>query len=164
MTIVPSWLPALFKVSPWDHNTFDLLHEIFHRDFISSPVCYEGHKVRQYSYELEDGKEKSFWHLTTREDGQGGVRLPDLRRSERLPWLKNIIENASHSDILTWESTEGDGVIKIYVWLKDHDYVAIMKKPRQGALILLTAHWLEYPNAKKKLMKKYNSRNGKANA
>jgi hypothetical protein len=161
---LPSWLPALFKVNPWDHNTFDLLHEIFHRDFIFNQVHYRSYKVIQYSYEMVDGKERAFWKLTSREDKQVGDRLPDLRRSERLPWLKPMIENSNHSDILTWESTEGDGVVKIYVWLKDHDYVAIMKKPKRGALILLSAHWLEYSNAKKKLMKKYNTRNGKANA
>jgi len=113
---------------------------------------------------LEDGKHRTFWHVTTREDKGRKQRLPDLRRCERLPWLKPILENSINSEILAWEFTEDDGSINIYVWLKDHDYLAIIKKIKKGYLILRTAYWVEFKNTKKKLMKKYNSRNGKANA
>jgi hypothetical protein len=92
------------------------------------------------------------------------MRLPDFRRCERLPWLKPILENSTKPEILAWEHTEGDGITKVYVWLKNHDYLAIMKKTKKGSLILLTAYWIEYSHAKKKLMKKYEARNNKANA
>jgi len=39
-----------------------------------------------------------------------------------------------------------------------------MKKTRNGQLILITAYWVEYENVKRKLMKKYNTRNKEANA
>jgi len=71
--------------------------------------------------------------VTTRDDKHNNARLPDLRRCERLPWLKPILENPTKPEILAWEYTEGDGTLKVYVWLKDHDYVAIMKKQRKVA-------------------------------
>lgn len=163
MMSILSWLPKLFNVSPWDHTTYDLLYEIFHNDFIASKTYHYKIPVG-FSREKEDGKEKTFWHITTRENKHNNERLPDFRRCERLPWLKPILENPTRPEILAWEYTEGDGTLKVYVWLKDHDYVAIMKKTRKGSLILLTAYWLEYSHAKKKLMKKFDARNKKANA
>lgn len=159
----PLWLPRLFDVTQWSHDTHDLLYEIFHKDFIQNPTHYLGQRIG-FEKIIEEGKEKAFWHITTREDKESGERFTDLRRCERLPWLKPILENAGNPEILSWEYTEGDGVIKVYVWLKDYDYVAIMKKTRKGFLILLTAFWVEHEYMKRALMKKYNSRNGKANA
>lgn len=154
----PSWLPALFNVNPWDQTTYESLYGIFHNDFIANKTHHDKTYVN-FSRTKEDGKEKIFWHVTTRDDKQNGERLPDLRRCERLPWLKPILESPVRAEILVWEYTEGDGAIKTYVWVKDHDYVAIMKKTNKGGLILLTAYWLEYNNAKKKLRRKYDARN-----
>ena len=151
-----SWLPRLLTISPWGANTFDLLYELFHSDFIASRTYYQKSPVG-FSRDKEDGKEKIFWHITTREDKESAQRLADFRRCERLPWLKAILENAHDSAILNWEDIGDDGTTRVYVWLKDYDYIAIMKRTKKGFLILLTAYWLEYENAKRKLMKKYNA-------
>lgn len=159
----PSWLPALFEVSPWHHDTYDLLYDLFHENFIANKTYHRG-KYVGFSRDLEDGKERIFWHLTTRDDKTLEDRFPDLRRSERLPWLKPMLEKNHNPEVLVWEYTESDGSTNIYIWLKDHDYVAIIKKIKTGALILITAYWIEYENVKKKLKKKYDSRNKKADA
>ncbi|MBV8802455.1 MAG: hypothetical protein JO131_05755 [Gammaproteobacteria bacterium] len=160
---MPPWLPPLFNVSPWDQNTYDLLYEIFHRDFIATKTyCRQSHVG--VSNALVDGKEKTFWHITTREDKKQAQRLPDFRRSERLPWLKQILENSHEPEILAWEYIEGDGSINLYIWLKAHDYIAILKKIKKRYVVLVTAYWIEFPNTKRKLMKKYNARNKEANA
>lgn len=151
-----SWLPPLLNISPWHANTYDLLYELFHSNFIANRVYYQKKSVG-FSRDKEDGKEKVFWHVTTREDKNSNQRLPDFRRCERLPWLKAILENAHEPAILSWEDVGDDGTTKVYVWLKDHDYIAIMKRTKKGFLILLTASWLEYEHAKRKLMKKYNA-------
>lgn len=161
---MPSWLPPLFNVSPWDHNTYDLLYKIFRKDFIIDKTLYCNKHV-SFSREIEDGKEKIFWHITTRDETSSGQRLPDFRRCERIPWLKPMLENSTNSQVLAWENIEGNGIIKIYVWLRDHDYLTIMKKTKKGYLILLTAYWLEYKNSREKLLKKYNyTKDKKANA
>lgn len=160
---LPSWLPALFNVSPWNDETYDLLYQIFHTDFIASKATHRNAFV-VVSKIKDNGKELTFWHITTREDKASDQRLADNRRCERLPWLKPMLEGTDNPEVLTWENTEGDGVIKVYVWLKDHDYIAIMKKTKNGQLILVTAFWVEYESIKRKLMKKYYSRNKEANA
>lgn len=159
----PSWLPELFETKRWDHSTYDMLYRIFCTDFIDSKTHFCEKHV-SIPKDLEDGKHKTFWHVTTRDDKGSGQRLPDLRRCERLPWLKPLLENPTKPEVLAWEFMEDDGSVNIYVWLKDQDYIAIIKKTKKGYLILRTAYWVEYGNTKKKLMKKYDSRNKKANA
>lgn len=154
----PDWLPGLFSVNPWSDETYELLYAIFHADFIARKVNHNGFAVI-IPKAKEEGKETTFWHITTREEKKQVERLPDHRRCERLPWLKPMLENSDRVEVLAWEYTEGDGVIKVYVWLKEYDYVAIMKKLSKGRLILLTAFWVEYESMKRKLIKKYESRN-----
>jgi hypothetical protein len=153
----PNWLPNLFVVNPWTHDTYDALYQLFRDDFVESQIDYQGYSVWFFP-EMEDGREKVFWHLTSRVDNETGDRLPDLRRSERLPWVRPMLENHLHPEVLAWDHEEGDGSIKTYVWLKDFDFVVIMKKFPDRTRRLITSFWLEYPNAKKKLMKKYDRR------
>ena len=75
-----------------------------------------------------------------------------------------MLHGCANKEILAWEYTEGNGNTNVYVWLQDHDYVAIMKKTKNAQLILLTAYWIEYNYVKRSLMKKYNARNKEANA
>lgn len=105
---------------------------------------------------MEDGKEKIFWHLTSRDDKETGERLPDLRRCERLPWVRPMLDYPEKREVLAWDHEEGDGTIKTYVWLENHDFVVIMKKYPDGRRRLITSFWVEYANTKRKLRKKYD--------
>jgi hypothetical protein len=153
----PNWLPELFPVNPWTSDTFEALYHIFKKDFIDSQPMYLGFSVWFFP-EKDDGKEVIFWHLTSRNDKKTGERLPDLRRSERLPWVRSIIDQTDRPEILAWDYIEGDGIIKTYIWLQDFDFVVIMKKYPNGRRRLITSFWLEYTHKKEKLRKKYKCR------
>ncbi|WP_421718227.1 hypothetical protein [Algiphilus sp.] len=153
----PDWLPDLFPVNPWQQDTYDALYELFERDFKLSQPQYHGQAVWFFP-ETEDGKEVVFWHLTSRDDKEIGERLPDPRRSERLPWIRPMLEQPDKTEILAWDYEEGDGTIKTYVWLENYDFVVILKKYRDGRRRLVTAFWIEYRSARRGLRKKYERR------
>jgi len=153
----PEWLPELFPVNPWQEDTYEALYRLFARDFKASQPVYDGHAVWFFP-EMEDGKEIIFWHLTSREDKEAGDRLPDLRRSERLPWVRPMLDQPEKPEILAWDHDEGDGTVKTYVWLENDDFVVIMKKYPDGRRRLITSFWVEYGNTKRKLRKKYERR------
>jgi hypothetical protein len=158
MTVTPNWLPESLNLSLWTEQTYDILYRIFEEDFIQSRPIYNGLSV-WYFPEKEDGKELIFWHLTSRrEKYAGGERVPDLRRSERLPWVKPTINNSNEPEALAWDYEEGDGSIKTYVWLKDLSYVVIMKKYKDESRRLITSYYLDYPHEERKMMKKYRGR------
>ena len=110
------------KVNPWTAETFDLLYAIFQRAFKDSQPLYEGNPVWFFP-EMEDGKEVIFWHMTSEKNKNTGERLPDFRRSERLPWARPMVDNHTHPEILAFDYVEADGDTNTYVWLKDHDFL-----------------------------------------
>lgn len=106
---------------------------------------------------MDEGKEAIFWHLTDK--GRKPNRLPDTNRSARLSWVRPMLLRCPDPEILDWD-VEEDGVIKTYVWLKNHDFVVIMKRMPDGRRRLLTAHYLDYSDMRDKLQKKYDRRIG----
>lgn len=153
----PHWLPDIFPVSPWTESTYDELYQLFHRDFIESQPVYLGYTVWFFP-EKENDKEKLFWHLTSRDDTENGERLPDLRRCERLPWARPMLENPQDPEILAWDHSEGDGSVRTYVWLINYRFVVIMKKYPDEKRRMVTSFYVDYPHTRRNLMKKYNRR------
>lgn len=154
MTQRPDWLPEMLLLNPW---TEDILYEVFQNDFIHSQPRYRSYKVWIFP-DKTDGKETVFLHLITREDIKTRKRFPDVMRSARLPWVRPLIEHPDESEIIDWDYLEGSGKIHTYVWLKEHDFVVIMKRYKDGTRRLVTAHYIDYPNKKRKLASKYKKR------
>jgi len=176
----PSWLPAMAQVSPWRHggpdDTYEMLYGIFQRDFVRTQPRYDGHAVWHFRRpeDWEDGKEKLFWHLTDREEKPKPVprrmrkyaaqiqvqpgRYPDPRRCERLPWVRPMIDNSRQPEVLAWDYREGDGSIRTYVWLKDLDFVAIMKKYPKGRRRLITSFYVDQEYKRRAFERKYANR------
>src|SRR5208283_1307366 len=105
MNSLPVWLPPMAPVNPWTADTFGELYGIFKRDFKDSQPVYAGRPVWFFP-EMEDGKEVIFWHLTSEKHRQTGERMPDLRRSERLPWARPMIDKSSQPEILAFDYLE----------------------------------------------------------
>jgi len=159
---LPHWLPEMVSVSPWTNDTYDLLYEIFRRDILLSRLTYRRNRVWFYPQSSANDKEDIFWHLTTREDQSVNPpeRYPDLRRCERLSWIKPMILGSPDEgdDLLDWDHEEGDGAIKTYVWLHRLDFVVIMKKLRDGQRRLITSFHLDNQHQRDKMRRKYERR------
>ncbi|MDO8437381.1 MAG: hypothetical protein Q7S69_04350 [Nitrosomonadaceae bacterium] len=151
----PDWLPPMFVMSPWNETVMESLYTLFRRDFIEHPANYRGVEVWFFP-EKDRGKELIFWHLVER--GDTGERFPDFRRAERLPWARAMLDHLDAPEILDWDFEEGDGSVHTYVWLKDFDYLIVMKKYRDGRRRLITAYHINYENARRKLLKKFERR------
>lgn len=153
----PKWLPQMVPVNPWTQDTFDMLYKIFEADFKNKSLGYKNYKVWFFP-EMLEGKELIFWHLTHREDKETKKYYPDLRRSERLPWVRPLIEHSDDDDVLAWDFKEHDGKTVTYIWLKEHDYLVLMKKYKDGQRRLITSYYVDYEHKRKTLEKKYKGR------
>jgi len=172
---MPDWLPDIFCIDPWTQSTYDMLYEIFCRDIRDHNLRYLGNTVWIFP-EIEDGKEKIFWHLTTRfvkkiriprrkkkfyHESQMYIdegRYPDLRRCERLPWVRPMIEKAADPKVLAWDYEEGNLTIKTYVWLRDDDFVVILKKYSNNKRRLITSFYVNKSYKRKDFERKYADR------
>lgn len=149
-------LPKKFQVNPWKGTTYDELYEVFCQNIRGGRLTYQGGTVWHFP-NMEDGREEIFWHLTGRKD-HTGERFPDHRRCERLPWVNPLLRACPNSEVLEWDYEEGDGTIKTYVWLKDEDFLVIMKKYTNGSRRLVTSFWIDQENTRVKTEKKYRNR------
>jgi len=172
---MPDWLPDIVCVDPWTQSTYDMLYRIFCRDIRDNELRYFGKEVWIFP-EMEDDREKIFWHLTTRyvkkikiprrkkkfyPAGQTFIeegRYPDFRRCERLPWIRGLIENAKEPEVLAWDYKEGNLKKKTYVWLKNYDFAVIMKKYPDGKRRLITSFYVDNPYKRKDFERKYANR------
>lgn len=172
---MPDWLPEIVCVDPWTDTTYDMLYGIFCRDIRDYDLRYFDNKVWIFA-EMEDGREKIFWHLTTRSEKKEKIprrkkkffpldqiylnedRYPDLRRCERLPWIRALIEQARDTEILAWDYEEEDLTIKTYLWLKDHNFVVIMKKYPNGVRRLITSFYIDKFYKRQDFERKYAKR------
>ncbi len=174
---MPEWLPNLLTVMPWSvPGTYDMLYSVFCSDIRDVDLRYETCPVWFFN-DMEDGREKLFWHLTSREnkakliprrkrrfypteqthDPQETERFPDMRRCERLNWVKPLLDHPCAPEMLAWDYEEGDGVIKTYLWIKEYDFLVVMKKYANGTYRLITSFYVDKHNVKV-FKRKYNNR------
>jgi hypothetical protein len=162
----PNWLPEEICVSPWSHNyTYNMLYGHFCTYIRDAGLRYGGYRVI-VPKEIEDGKEKIFWHLTSRNKWVWNQalrrkvkeRFPELARCSRISWINPIITHSSDQEVLAWDYLEGDKEVKTYLWLKDHDFVVIFKKFPDGNRLLITSFYVDIKHKKEDLERKYRDR------
>jgi hypothetical protein len=163
---MPDWLPELVTLEScggnWDQY-LNLIYGYFKIDWLDSRPTYEGKRVGLRKHPVVKGKESTFWHLIS-EGPNEDDRIPDLRRCERIRWVRPIIENVGlHTDILVWKQNRR-GNTNVAIALQDFSYIVFLGERTSltgNYLIPLTAYsvasahqreryrkeWQEYKNA-----------------
>lgn len=112
------------------------LDEIFVRE-IRSGLALDGLPVHCRRIPESDGRWWAFWHLI-QEGAIEEARIPDLRRCERLRWVRWVIENANDDpEISRWEN-ERRREKNILLWYRE-EYLVVLSK-RSNYLLLKTAY------------------------
>ena len=154
MTELPHWLPELLLFEDYGgcwQRYEDEVYSQFYGDFIESRPVFQEMPVYVKRF-LEKGKERGFWHLVQ----QGPVeeeRIPDIRRCERIGWVRSIIEHADDPIVKKWPKKIGSKK-RCILWLEEVDYLVVLEK-RKRAWILWTAYCVTQPHQKRKLQKEY---------
>jgi len=147
----------------------DYLYGFFHRDFVARRAYLNGSIwVNPQSQRQEDGKEMSFWHLTSRAQSyqkrEGGryvtvkERLPDYRRSERLEWVRLIIENHGDPRVRAFyhQETNAKNDIRLYLWAHQHDFVVILQKLGRSSSFLVTSFFIDHAGKRGDYQKRFD--------
>ncbi len=164
MTGRPDWLPAMCSVDGEWNKVCPYLYQIFESDFKGRKPTLLTMLVWWHRRVLKDdpyGYEEGFWHLITRHDENGGERLFDPRRAERLPWCGPTISNAADHAVKVWDFEEGRGQLRTYVWLEKWDYAIVFEKRsmRVGIVaFLVTAFHVDGEYRRRLLLRKFEKR------
>lgn len=157
------WLPELELFT--NYNTWAdyeaVLYSIFKNDFLDNQPCFKNLKVNVKHYPIEFGKEEAFFHTTCKNYSGVQERVPDLRRCERIRWIRAFIENYNCDPTLC-EKCDGVKVWvepyksknRVHILLEEELYVVVLEE-RSTYFLLITAFYLDYDNALKKQLKHY---------
>lgn len=157
----PAWLPNIISLDGDWEKTLKNLYKIFEQDFIQGKPCFQDKQVRWDQRKLDGQYEEGFWHVISVKDQETQERVPDFDRAKRLPWCAPTIVNSQDAQIKCWDYREGNGKIRIYIWLEQWDYLVILEKrpAKSGEMVtLVTAYYVSGSSTRKKLTKKYENR------
>lgn len=135
------------------------VYETFECDFKRSRAKYKGCALT-YDARVEDGKEAVFWHVTTTVI-ESKERVLDLRRAERIAWLKAIIEHPDDKSLKIWKEKRKGGA-RIHIWLQEFDYLVVLGERPRG-MVLITAVYTDSAHTRRSLNKRWAKSIGKAN-
>lgn len=131
---------------------FNAVYTVFKNDFVDSQPNFRGKRLGLKKHPYVDGKEYTFYHITHEGDIES-ERIPDLRRMERIPYPKPMIDNSDDSDLKVWENSRGNDR-RILIFHEQESYLVILAD--RGEYILpWTTYYIQYKNRKEKLLKEY---------
>lgn len=119
-------------------NYIETIYAIYTDTILNSGLHINHIPIRpRYTPETQ-GKEFGFWHITSTGEEEDD-RQPDLRRCERIRWIKWTIENfAQFSEVSYWEETRAN-TTEIVIWIESEQYVVVLSE-RRDYWLLKTAY------------------------
>ena len=143
-----------------DWDTYqENLYQVFQDTICNADLKFQGIRIGIKKHPEYKEKHFTFWHLTS-EGEKEEERTPDLRRCERVAWVKWMIENCdSHDGISYWENKRGSQK-HLVVWCEEYEYAVILAK-RKGYFLLKTAYCVSTRRADKfrKEREEFNKKN-----
>lgn len=153
------------NLTAWNSYLMNL-YDVFVRDFITTQPIFRGMPVDIRREPMDGIFEHTFTHLTHKKHADcnrydPNDRIPDLRRSERLVWIRKIIENydcilqEKCDNILFWEEMYR-GRVRINLWYKSENFIVILEQCRLFYYII-TSFFLTNEWEIKKRLRKYQA-------
>ncbi len=131
-------LPELFPLSGEWTDYEEALYKIFQETLLGGTISFQGTRVGVRRLPEYKGKHFAFWHIIS-EGEKEEERTPDLRRCERLAWIKWIIENSDTCTDISWWENERWGQKHIVIWHEKENYAVVLAR-RNGYFMLKTAY------------------------
>jgi hypothetical protein len=148
-------LPDLILLEEYkgDIKTYlEEVYKIFNKGFVKSKPTFQGVRLGLKKYPIIEDKEYTFYHMTHSGDIEND-RTPDLRRMERMPYPRPIIDNSTHADLKVWKNQRGTDT-RILIWHEKEEYLVVLTQ-RKDYILPWTAYLVLQNHSKKKLMKEY---------
>ena len=129
-------MPPLIRLSDCDGNWnefVEAVYAIFAEDFLASRPLLDGLPVSCRRDPIALGKEAGFWHCIS-EGRNEDERTPDLRRCERITWVRAVIENCADHRVQSWYVRKRRDERR-YLWFDELYLIALGVRPRYWQLI-----------------------------
>lgn len=158
--MAPHWLPDIIKLNDyggdWDRY-LNAVYDCFRQAFKdrNRQLTFRGKPVRTNFHPAYENKDATFWHLI-QEGKVEDERTPDLRRCERISWVRPIIENCTDEAVKVWENVRPrprGNERRILLWLNEQFLVVLGDRDHYWTLV--TAYTTEREHRIRKLREEY---------
>ncbi len=145
-----------------DFNFYNnYLYQIFKSELYNNKLYYKKKSVALKRYPEDNGKEFSFLHLTCKDfknTRNEEDRLPDLRRCERIHWIKpgievNHLKECNQNCFLTYVKKYKNR--DRYHLLNTEDRYMIILEDREDYFLLITAFYIDHDNILEKKLRDF---------
>jgi hypothetical protein len=155
-------LPQIITLDEYEgdwEQFLNAIYSVFKTDLIDNKTFFATKEVGINYEKLYQEKERSFWHIIS--EGKNDIdRLPDLRRCERIAWVKPFIELvfcAGCTNIRMWKKLHAKSKKdRYYIWCTDVDFIVILED-RKNYFLLITAFVVKYPDTRESYHKDYDN-------
>jgi hypothetical protein len=135
-----------------DATFIETCYHFFKADFVEVSPQFRGARMGLKRLPIRDGKEATFYHMTTTGLDEENRTL-EIDRSERIRWARPIIENEGHTELRIWtERKRGEN--RIHIWHHTEGYVVVISE-RNGYHVPWTAFYVNYSNYHDKLERRW---------
>ncbi len=125
----------------------------YYKEEIKYGLTYNGKPISCRKSPIFDNKEDSFHHLTCKCFEKNEDREPDLRRCERLTWIKpGIMGDHKEKHCFKMYIKEIRGTNKIHLFDEQDRYLIVLEE-RKTYVLLVTAFYIQYDNVIQKKRK-----------
>jgi len=148
------FLPNKVVRSDFNNNSefVEACYLFFWSDFVNESPLFRASRMGLKRLPIRNGKEATFYHMTTIGKDEDNRTL-DIDRSERIRWIRPIVENEKHTALRVWtERKRGEN--RIHIWHYKEDYVVVISE-RKGYYIPWTAFCVVYNNYRLKLERRW---------
>lgn len=139
------------------------LYSIFKNDFINNRITFNNKIVQIRKHPFVYDKEQTFFHITSKNfsfNDDPNDREPDLRRCERIHWIRPLIELSSNivcgkNCLKIWpEEIRGKTRTNI---LNEQDRFMVVLEEREDYVLLVTAFYINQNHTLRKKLKSYDN-------
>ncbi len=160
------WLPCLEEFNDYgDWGRYEaVLYEIFKNDFIATKPCFENKPVNIRKHPMEGNKEQAFFHVTSQDYFKDCERVPDMRRCERIRWIRSFIEKykcdptkcIECQGVKVWEEEKQPkwNGNRVHLLLEEERFMVVLER-RGTFFLLVTAFYLERDHTLRKKIQQY---------
>lgn len=137
------------------------LYQVFYHDFIANKTKIKSKNINIRKNPIMFGKEQAFFHITSKGfqyDSDPNDRIPDLKRCERIRWIKYLIEyyNAHgecDEQLRYWEE-DYNGNSRIHLLCEIEKFLVVIEE-RNDYCLFITSYYIEHEHQLQKKLKKY---------
>ena len=152
-------LGPIVELSQYNGNYIvyeEYLYRVFKTDLYNRKVFFNNKPISLKRFPEQLGKEFSFYHLICKDFNHTGneeEREPDLRRCERLHWIKPGIETnhlvTCNQQCFVAYKKRVKNKDRIHLLNKADRYMIVLEE-REDYYLLVTAYYIEYENTLKR--------------